>query len=123
MVWKAWWPGAPRLAECCPTPLLLPGALLFPIPLLDRDLYSDVPYKVFILCSYSLPLIIYRILDSFDMVPGHLTEDLHLYSLNDLTATRKGVLGPRLAELTRVGAAHVERCMVSKSLSLGLGPC
>ncbi|XP_036760677.2 run domain Beclin-1-interacting and cysteine-rich domain-containing protein isoform X1 [Manis pentadactyla] len=56
-----------------------------------------------------------EILDSFDMVPGHLTEDLHLYSLNDLTATRKGVLGPRLAELTRVGAAHVEQCMLCQA--------
>ncbi|KAF6121548.1 rubicon autophagy regulator [Phyllostomus discolor] len=55
------------------------------------------------------------LLDSFDVVPGHLTEDLHLYSLNDLTATRKGELGPRLAELTRAGAAHVERCMLCQA--------
>nr|XP_020145580.1 run domain Beclin-1-interacting and cysteine-rich domain-containing protein [Microcebus murinus] len=56
-----------------------------------------------------------ELLDSFDTVPGHLTEDLHLYSLNDLTATRKGELGPRLAELTRAGAAHVERCMLCQA--------
>ncbi|KAM5276231.1 run domain Beclin-1-interacting and cysteine-rich domain-containing protein isoform 22-T22 [Hipposideros larvatus] len=55
------------------------------------------------------------LLDSFDTVPGHVTEDLHLYSLNDLTATRKGELGPRLAELTRAGAAHVERCMLCQA--------
>lgn len=55
------------------------------------------------------------LLDSFDAVPGHLTEDLHLYSLNDLTATRKGELGPRLAELARAGAAHVERCMLCQA--------
>ncbi|XP_019579203.1 run domain Beclin-1-interacting and cysteine-rich domain-containing protein isoform X3 [Rhinolophus sinicus] len=55
------------------------------------------------------------LLDSFDTVPGHLTEDLHLYSLHDLTATRKGELGPRLAELTRAGAAHVERCMLCQA--------
>ncbi|XP_016055468.1 PREDICTED: run domain Beclin-1-interacting and cysteine-rich domain-containing protein isoform X2 [Miniopterus natalensis] len=55
------------------------------------------------------------LLDSFDTVPGHLTEDLHLYSLNDLTATRKGELGPQLAELTRAGAAHVERCMLCQA--------
>lgn len=67
------------------------------------------------------------LLDSFDTVPGHLTEDLHLYSLNDLTATKKGELGPRLAELTQAGAAHVERCMVrpchgvQSGLGLGLG--
>ncbi|XP_042854437.1 run domain Beclin-1-interacting and cysteine-rich domain-containing protein isoform X5 [Panthera tigris] len=56
-----------------------------------------------------------ELLDSFDTVPGHLTEDLHLYSLNDLTATRKGELGPRLTELTRAGAAHVERCMLCQA--------
>ncbi|XP_034371506.1 run domain Beclin-1-interacting and cysteine-rich domain-containing protein isoform X3 [Arvicanthis niloticus] len=56
-----------------------------------------------------------ELLDSFDVVPGHLTEDLHLYSLNDLTATKKGELGPRLAELTRAGAAHVERCMLCQA--------
>ncbi|XP_055983114.1 run domain Beclin-1-interacting and cysteine-rich domain-containing protein isoform X3 [Sorex fumeus] len=56
-----------------------------------------------------------ELLDSFDVVPGHLTEDLHLYSLNDLTATKKGELGPRLAELARAGAAHVERCMLCQA--------
>ncbi|XP_058920347.1 run domain Beclin-1-interacting and cysteine-rich domain-containing protein isoform X4 [Kogia breviceps] len=56
-----------------------------------------------------------ELLDSFDTVPGHLTEDLHLYSLNDLTAARKGELGPQLADLTRAGAAHVERCMLCQA--------
>ncbi|XP_024610514.1 run domain Beclin-1-interacting and cysteine-rich domain-containing protein isoform X1 [Neophocaena asiaeorientalis asiaeorientalis] len=56
-----------------------------------------------------------ELLDSFDTVPGHLTEDLHLYSLNDLTAARKGELGPRLTDLTRAGAAHVERCMLCQA--------
>nr|XP_048310019.1 run domain Beclin-1-interacting and cysteine-rich domain-containing protein isoform X2 [Myodes glareolus] len=56
-----------------------------------------------------------ELLDSFDVVPGHLTEDLHLYSLSDLSATKKGELGPRLAELTRAGAAHVERCMLCQA--------
>nr|XP_023407454.1 run domain Beclin-1-interacting and cysteine-rich domain-containing protein isoform X4 [Loxodonta africana] len=56
-----------------------------------------------------------ELLDSFDTVPGHLTEDLHLYSLNDLAATRKGELGPRLAELTRAGATHVNRCMLCQA--------
>ncbi|KAM6443821.1 run domain Beclin-1-interacting and cysteine-rich domain-containing protein isoform 2-T2 [Liasis olivaceus] len=55
------------------------------------------------------------LLDAFDAVPGHLTEDLHLYSLNDLSATKKGELVPRLTELLRVGELHVERCMLCQA--------
>ncbi|XP_043852302.1 run domain Beclin-1-interacting and cysteine-rich domain-containing protein isoform X2 [Dromiciops gliroides] len=55
------------------------------------------------------------LLDAFDTVPGHLTEDLHLYSLNDLTATKKGELAPQLAELARAGAAHVQHCMLCQA--------
>ncbi|XP_019358990.1 PREDICTED: run domain Beclin-1-interacting and cysteine-rich domain-containing protein isoform X4 [Gavialis gangeticus] len=56
-----------------------------------------------------------EVLDSFDAVPGHLTEDLHLYSLNDLSATKKGELVPRLTELVKAGALHVERCMLCQA--------
>ncbi|KFP74646.1 Run domain Beclin-1 interacting and cysteine-rich containing protein, partial [Acanthisitta chloris] len=55
------------------------------------------------------------LLDSFDMVPGHLTEDLHLYSLNDLSATKKGDLVPRLTELLKAGSMHVEKCMLCQA--------
>ncbi|XP_039620596.1 run domain Beclin-1-interacting and cysteine-rich domain-containing protein isoform X1 [Polypterus senegalus] len=50
------------------------------------------------------------LLDQFDQEPGHLTEDLHLYSLSDLVAVRKGELAPRLRDLVQRGAAHVHRC-------------
>ncbi|XP_075794312.1 run domain Beclin-1-interacting and cysteine-rich domain-containing protein isoform X2 [Pelodiscus sinensis] len=56
-----------------------------------------------------------ELLDSFDTVPGHLTEDLHLYSLNDLTATKKGELAPCLLELLKAGTLHVERCMLCQA--------
>ncbi|XP_039225866.1 run domain Beclin-1-interacting and cysteine-rich domain-containing protein isoform X2 [Crotalus tigris] len=55
------------------------------------------------------------LLDAFDAVPGHLTEDLHLYSLNDLSAIKKGDLVPRLTELLRVGELHVEKCMLCQA--------
>ncbi|KFQ44392.1 Run domain Beclin-1 interacting and cysteine-rich containing protein, partial [Nestor notabilis] len=55
------------------------------------------------------------LLDSFDTVPGHLTEDLHLYSLSDLTATKKGDLVPRLTELLKAGSLHVEKCMLCQA--------
>lgn len=54
-------------------------------------------------------------------MPGHLTEDLHLYSLNDLSTTKKGDLVPRLTELMKAGALHVERCMVGCSVHWHVG--
>lgn len=62
----------------------------------------------------------YRVLNTFDAVPGHLTEDLHLYSLNDLSATKKGEIVPRLTELLRAGALHVEKCMVGHPTLISL---
>ncbi|XP_067417196.1 run domain Beclin-1-interacting and cysteine-rich domain-containing protein isoform X1 [Emydura macquarii macquarii] len=56
-----------------------------------------------------------ELLDSFDTVPGHLTEDLHLYSLNDLNATKKGELVPRLTELVKAGTLHVEKCLLCQA--------
>ncbi|NXP51080.1 RUBIC protein, partial [Heliornis fulica] len=55
------------------------------------------------------------LLDSFDTVPGHLTEDLHLYSLSDLSATKKGDLVPRLTDLLKAGMLHVEKCMLCQA--------
>nr|XP_046246935.1 run domain Beclin-1-interacting and cysteine-rich domain-containing protein isoform X2 [Scatophagus argus] len=49
--------------------------------------------------------------DQFDSLPGHLTEDLHLFSLNDLTAVRNGDLAPRMKELLKLGTMHVAGCV------------
>lgn len=64
----------------------------------------------------SLPFsILLRVLDQFDSLPGHLTEDLHLFSLSDLTAVRNGDLTPRLKELLKLGTMHVAGCVVRHS--------
>ncbi|XP_056421487.1 run domain Beclin-1-interacting and cysteine-rich domain-containing protein isoform X1 [Hyla sarda] len=55
------------------------------------------------------------ILELYDSVPGHLTEDLHLFSLNDLVAIKKGELVPRLKELVRLGTLHVDKCMLCQA--------
>ncbi|XP_069753271.1 run domain Beclin-1-interacting and cysteine-rich domain-containing protein isoform X2 [Narcine bancroftii] len=55
------------------------------------------------------------ILDNLDREPGHLTEDLHLYSLNDLTAIKKGELAGRLKDLVKIGSAHVAQCMLCQA--------
>ncbi|NXT67205.1 RUBIC protein, partial [Chaetops frenatus] len=56
-----------------------------------------------------------ELLDSFDTVPGHLTEDLHLYSLSDFSAIRKGDLMPRLTELLKAGSLHIDKCMLCQA--------
>ncbi|XP_031430577.1 run domain Beclin-1-interacting and cysteine-rich domain-containing protein isoform X2 [Clupea harengus] len=56
-----------------------------------------------------------EVLDQFDSVPGHLTEDLHLFSLNDLSTVRSGDLAPRLRELLRQGTAHVASCVLCQA--------
>uniref|UniRef100_A0A8C5PKV7 Rubicon autophagy regulator n=1 Tax=Leptobrachium leishanense TaxID=445787 RepID=A0A8C5PKV7_9ANUR len=55
------------------------------------------------------------VLESYDTVPGHLTEDLHLFSLNDLTAIKRGELVQQLAELVRLGIVHVSKCMLCQA--------
>ncbi|XP_062279984.1 run domain Beclin-1-interacting and cysteine-rich domain-containing protein isoform X2 [Scomber scombrus] len=54
-------------------------------------------------------------LDQFDSLPGHLTEDLHLFSLNDLTSVRNGELAPRLKELLKLGTMHVAGCVLCQA--------
>ncbi|XP_018618225.2 run domain Beclin-1-interacting and cysteine-rich domain-containing protein-like isoform X2 [Scleropages formosus] len=52
------------------------------------------------------------LLDQFDCVPAHLTEDLHLFSLNDFKAARSGELTAKLRELLRLGSTHVAGCVL-----------
>ncbi|XP_036377919.1 run domain Beclin-1-interacting and cysteine-rich domain-containing protein-like isoform X2 [Megalops cyprinoides] len=56
-----------------------------------------------------------EVLDEFDALPGHLTEDLHLFSLNDLAAVRHGELAPQLRELLRLGSVHVAGCVLCQA--------
>ncbi|XP_018528615.1 run domain Beclin-1-interacting and cysteine-rich domain-containing protein isoform X1 [Lates calcarifer] len=56
-----------------------------------------------------------EVLDQFDSLPGHLTEDLHLFSLNDLTAVRNGELAPRMKELLKLGTTHVAGCVLCQA--------
>uniref|UniRef100_A0A3Q3WHC8 RUN domain-containing protein n=1 Tax=Mola mola TaxID=94237 RepID=A0A3Q3WHC8_MOLML len=56
-----------------------------------------------------------EVLDKFDILPGHLTEDHHLFSLNDLTAVRNGDLAPRMKELLKLGTLHVAGCVLCQA--------
>lgn len=62
--------------------------------------------------NITIMFVFLRVLDQFDSLPGHLTEDLHLFSLNDLTAVRNGDLAPRMKELLKLGTMHVAGCVV-----------
>ncbi|XP_063746751.1 run domain Beclin-1-interacting and cysteine-rich domain-containing protein isoform X2 [Eleginops maclovinus] len=56
-----------------------------------------------------------EVLDQFDSLPGHLTEDLHLFSLNDLSAVRSGELAPRMKELLKLGTSHAAGCVLCQA--------
>uniref|UniRef100_A0A8C1YFN7 Rubicon Homology domain-containing protein n=1 Tax=Cyprinus carpio TaxID=7962 RepID=A0A8C1YFN7_CYPCA len=56
-----------------------------------------------------------RVLDQFDTLPGHLSEDFHLFSLNDLTAVRSGGLAPKLRDLLLLGSSHVTDCVLCQA--------
>ncbi|XP_034386116.1 run domain Beclin-1-interacting and cysteine-rich domain-containing protein isoform X2 [Cyclopterus lumpus] len=56
-----------------------------------------------------------EVLDQFDSLPGHLTEDLHLFSLSDLTAVRNGELAPRMKVLLKLGTLHAAGCVLCQA--------
>ncbi|XP_060889721.1 run domain Beclin-1-interacting and cysteine-rich domain-containing protein isoform X3 [Labrus mixtus] len=56
-----------------------------------------------------------EVLEQFDSLPGHLTEDLHLFSLNDLSAVRNGDLAPRMKELLKLGTIHAAGCVLCQA--------
>ncbi|XP_044524876.1 protein associated with UVRAG as autophagy enhancer [Gracilinanus agilis] len=51
-----------------------------------------------------------RILKDFEQVPGHLTNELHLFSLDDLVKIKKGHLAPVLRGLLNASLVHVDSC-------------
>uniref|UniRef100_A0A2K5UR52 Rubicon like autophagy enhancer n=1 Tax=Macaca fascicularis TaxID=9541 RepID=A0A2K5UR52_MACFA len=51
-------------------------------------------------------------LKEFEQVPGHLTDELHLFSLEDLVRIKKGLLAPLLKDILKASLAHVAGCEV-----------
>ncbi|XP_024611355.1 protein RUBCNL-like isoform X2 [Neophocaena asiaeorientalis asiaeorientalis] len=49
-------------------------------------------------------------LKEFEQVPGHLTDELNLFSLEDLVRVKKGLLAPLLKDILKVSLAHVASC-------------
>ncbi|XP_012578752.1 PREDICTED: uncharacterized protein KIAA0226-like homolog isoform X2 [Condylura cristata] len=49
-------------------------------------------------------------LQEFEQVPRHLTDELHLFSLEDLVRVKKGLLAPSLKDLLKASLAHVASC-------------
>ncbi|XP_064296925.1 protein associated with UVRAG as autophagy enhancer isoform X1 [Phalacrocorax carbo] len=51
-----------------------------------------------------------RVLKEFEQVPRHLTEELHLFSLDDLVKTKRGQLLPLLKDILKSSTSHVDGC-------------
>ncbi|KAM5147414.1 LOW QUALITY PROTEIN: protein associated with UVRAG as autophagy enhancer-like [Callospermophilus lateralis] len=49
-------------------------------------------------------------LKEFEQVPRHLTEVLHVFSLEDLLRTKRGLLAPLLKDILKAALAHVASC-------------
>lgn len=66
------------------------------------------------------------VLKEFERVPSHLTDECHLFSMEDLLRTKKGLLAPLLKDILKTSLAHVAGCEVRDHLGqvpfLVLGP-
>ncbi|NWQ69264.1 RUBCL protein, partial [Neopipo cinnamomea] len=51
-----------------------------------------------------------RVLKEFEQVPSHLTEELHLFSLDDLVKIKRGQLLPLLKDILKSSISHVDGC-------------
>ncbi|NXV26018.1 RUBCL protein, partial [Rissa tridactyla] len=49
-------------------------------------------------------------LKEFEQVPSHLTEELHLFSLDDLVKIKRGQLLPLLKDIVKSSTSHVDGC-------------
>ncbi|XP_023364721.1 protein RUBCNL-like [Otolemur garnettii] len=49
-------------------------------------------------------------LKEFEQVPGHLTDQRHLFSLEDLVRIKKGLVAPLLKNILKVSLLHVASC-------------
>ncbi|NWU76651.1 RUBCL protein, partial [Onychorhynchus coronatus] len=50
------------------------------------------------------------VLKEFEQVPSHLTEELHLFSLDDLVKIKRGQLLPLLKNILKSSISHVDGC-------------
>ncbi|KAM6292419.1 protein associated with UVRAG as autophagy enhancer [Porphyrio hochstetteri] len=50
------------------------------------------------------------VLQEFEQVPSHLTEELHLFSLDDLIKIKRGQLLPLLKDILKSSTSHVDGC-------------
>ncbi|NXG26610.1 RUBCL protein, partial [Grallaria varia] len=50
------------------------------------------------------------VLKEFEQVPSHLTEELHLFSLDDLVKIKRGQLLPLLKDILKSSISHVDSC-------------
>ncbi|KFO73829.1 Uncharacterized protein KIAA0226-like, partial [Cuculus canorus] len=50
------------------------------------------------------------VLKEYEQVPSHLTEELHLFSLDDLVKIKRGQLLPLLKDILKSSTSHVDGC-------------
>ncbi|KAM6970598.1 run domain Beclin-1-interacting and cysteine-rich domain-containing protein [Aplochiton taeniatus] len=53
-----------------------------------------------------------RVMQEFEQLPGHLTEEQHLFSMDDLLRVKRGQLVPLAKTVLRCAITHVENCQL-----------
>lgn len=61
-------------------------------------------------------------LKAFEQLPRHLSDELYLFSLEDLVRTKKGLLAPLLKHVLKVSLMHVADCEVRGPLEQACVP-
>lgn len=56
-----------------------------------------------------------RVMSEFEQLPAHLTEQPHLFSMDDLLRVKKGQLVVQARAVLNLTLSHVENCEVSLS--------
>lgn len=57
-------------------------------------------------------VIMLRVLKEFEQLPDHLTQEPHVFSMDDLLRVKRGQLVPLARAVLRVAIDHVESCQV-----------
>uniref|UniRef100_A0A8C0EYC0 Rubicon like autophagy enhancer n=1 Tax=Bubo bubo TaxID=30461 RepID=A0A8C0EYC0_BUBBB len=80
---------------------------IFNVSCINKALYTKSKEMDRVRVSGRLSFVVMK---EFEQVPSHLTEELHLFSLDDLVKIKRGHLLPLLKDILKSSTSHVDGC-------------